>query len=268
MTVVFEYVQGIPRIVPLSVTGLVLLLWYVRFFLAMAPKKGTAEWIQMVDRPDWSGLTLQPIRVGGWITMMVVIALATANSLLRMDVVYNGSIVYAAFAAGQLLCVCLLLLWLGGSPLAALCGSALLLLGELPPVFVILGVLFLVLALGQRRFLLGLLFAVCGIAALAYYGWFLDVRFQLPAYPVLYLLYASAIPVCLVQGFRRRDPRFLTAAGLGLLTLPLLAIGMTGTAWMCSLAAFAVTLAAGEQRGAKKTAIVVTVLLILCMFIY
>ena len=210
MTAVLAFVQNIPRIVPLAVTGLVLLLWYVRFFLAMAPKKGTTEWIAMVDKPDWSGLRILPFRVGSWIAIMAVIALATANCLLRMDEVYGESMVYAAFAAGQALCFCLTLLCIGGSPLAAFCGSVLLLL---------------VLAFGQRKVWLGLLLAVCGIAALVYYGWFLDIRFQLPGYPLLYLLYASAIPVCLVQGIRRRDPRFLIAGALGVLTLPLLVIG-------------------------------------------
>ena len=268
MTAVLAYVQNIPRIVPLAVTGLVLLLWYIRFFLAMAPKKGTTEWIAMVDKPDWSGLRIPPFRVGSWIAIMAVIALATANCLLRMDEVYGESMVYAAFAAGQALCFCLALLCIGGSPLAAFCGSVLLLLGELPAIYVALGVLLLVLAFGQRKVWLGLLLAAGGIAALVYYGWFLDIRFQLPGYPLLYLLYASAIPVCLVQGIRRRDPRFLIAGALGVLTLPLLVIGMTAEAWMGSLLAFFATLAGGEHRGAKKSAVATAILLILCMFIY
>lgn len=265
MNAVFVFVGQLPPVVPVALAAALLLLWYVRFFCAMAPRRGTAEWIALADRTKFAPLSTQPVTRDGWIALLLVIVIATANCLLRMDAVYQGSMVYAAFAALRAVLFFAMLQLLAGSPIAALCGTVLLLLGELPPMLILLGLFFLVLALLQQKAMLRVLLVICALGSLAYYALGLDVRVQLPLYPPVYLLFASAIPVCLIHGLRRKDSRHLTAGILGLITLPLAVVGMTSTTWAGSLIAFSTTLAAGEQRGAKKSAVFAVILLIICI---
>lgn len=116
---------------------LTLLLWYLLYFRAMAPRKGTLEWIALTDLPPISRPAVQPIRGVRWIAPPLAALLGAANCLLRMEAVLPGSLIHAALPAAAAVLFCLLLLHLFGSTTAALCGTALFLACGTPALILI-----------------------------------------------------------------------------------------------------------------------------------
>ena len=260
------------RRIPLlaGLAALVLLVWYLCYFHAMAPKKGTLEWISFAGLPPLSRPNICPIRGVCWIALPAALLLGAADCLLRMDAVYlPASLVFAVVPAVAALIFCLLLLFLHGRLLTALCGTALLLACGSPDAALSLALTaaLLLMLSGMARhpaarilLLLGALLSAA--AALWAFGTLrldaasrfapsmrlriaLPDRWNLPA-----LLAVSAVPVELVQAARLRRGRSLYGALLGILCLPFLFLGLPQLAYAGCIAALCGTFAAAETRGA------------------
>ena len=106
--------------------ALALLLWYVQYFVRMAPRRGTLEWIEFWDRRRFPSPQLQKIRGGGWAALALAALLGAGCCLLRMERVYAVSLPYAGLPALFAAAGCCLFLQLGGGPLGAVCAAALL----------------------------------------------------------------------------------------------------------------------------------------------
>ena len=210
----------------LGIAVLTLLVWYVGYFRAMAPRRGTLEWIARIDRTAFPAAKVLPIRGKGWLALVLAALLGAANCLLRMDAVYAGSLIYAALAALGGAACCGLLLCLYGQPLSALCATVLFLASGVPSPGLPVMLWLLIPALTVRQMWLRLLLEVPALAILTVYvGNGTGTLLILAGVLVLYVLCA-----CL----RERHSAWKTMAGT-LVLLLLMAAAVLGSAMLFQL---------------------------------
>lgn len=107
----------------LGLAALVFALWCVRYFRAMAWKRGTLEWIARFDRRRMTAAEAQRPTGPGWALTAAAAVLGAGAFLLRQGAVRDlpGAGLCALGAAA----VYLMLLLLGGAPVSALLGAGL-----------------------------------------------------------------------------------------------------------------------------------------------
>lgn len=183
----FQHAWVMPAAIGLS--SVLLVCWLGCFCSAMAPRKGTLEWISRTVRGRFSSLCLQPLRLNGWIALFLSAAAGVAWSLFQSgtlkDVVWEVPVVTAVQTAA----FALLLFLLYGSPLSAVCGSVMLMAAGLPSPVVTLCLLLLFLALAVRPFWIQLfLYPAAAACLLLVEGSGTSVLLLLAAWIVLHAL--------------------------------------------------------------------------------
>ena len=270
----------------IAVAALTLLIWYIVFFRAVAPRKGTLEWIAFTDLPRMTLPAVQYLSGKAWISLLLAAVCGAANCLLRMDAVYPASLIYAALPAVSALVFCMLLLQLFGSPVSAACGAVLLAACELAmpatTTALLCALWLLMLALMRERTVVRVLCLVLSIAAaigalylrgcIAADGASLIVTLPMPALPLLQeftlpaLLPITAIVIALIGALRLHRGDLLFGALFGLLCLPAALFSMPYLVCAGGIAALAGTFAAAEARG--KTPIPAALILLVCTILY
>ncbi|MEA4965972.1 MAG: hypothetical protein VB055_09150 [Oscillospiraceae bacterium] len=157
----------------LAVAACALLYWVLRYFHAMAPRKGTLEWIAATDRGRFSLPAAEMLGQGRWQALLGAALLGAAVCPVRLltlsPVQWPEALVSALSAAA----FCELLLALCGSVPAALCGTALLLACGMPTLPMLLGLcslLLFFLFLTAGKVVWRVLLAVLSAGALAVAG--------------------------------------------------------------------------------------------------
>ena len=222
------FLRTLPWLRPaaLGIAALALLIWYLAWFRVLAPRRGTLEWIALVDRPGFPAAQALPIRGKGWLALVLAALLGAGNCLLRMDTVYPASLAYAGLAALAAAACCGLPLQLYGQPLSALCATVLFLAAGVPSPVLPAALWLLFLGLSARRPWLGLLPAVPALALLTVcLGTGAGTLLLLTGVLVLYVL-------C---GCLRKDGSVWSVAAASLVLLVLMLAAVVGSAMLFQL---------------------------------
>ena len=213
------FLRTLPWLRPaaLGIAALALLIWYVFWFRALEPRRGTLEWISLVDRTGFLAAQALPIRGKGWLALALAALLGAGNCLLRMDTVYLASMAYAGLSALSAAAVCGLLLQIYGQPLSALCATVLFLAAGVSSPILPAALWLFFLGMSARRLWPGLLPAVPALVLLTVcLGTGAGTLLLLPGVLALYVLCG-----CLREG---GSVWSIAAASLVLLLLMLAAV--------------------------------------------
>lgn len=121
----------------LCVSMAVCILWFVRYFVAMAPKRGTLEWIAATDRGHFSP-TAEPPAQGWWLGFVGVLLLGAATYPARMQTLSVDSWPQIVISAMAAVAFYSLLICLTGKLGVSVCGVFLLLAVEAPSLVLLL----------------------------------------------------------------------------------------------------------------------------------
>lgn len=263
------------RLLLVAVSFITILLYLVRYFLALAPKKGTLEWISMVDKPRWGrcGVSL-PGRESWW-ALPLGAAVSTGFSLLRDE----SPETLLLCAGGGLLMAFVLILFTGNGT-ASLCGSLLLGVAEAASVeslLLLFGLGFLMLSLSDRRLPRRLLWLLLCLAALAFNSvtysegeWYVTLPpigyIRALCLPLCSLL--LGLPVCLIQAFRLHRSSCLIGFLFLLLAPVNWFLGFTYPVYCCLILGFASLAGDACRRDTVLETFIATGVLLVSALVY
>ncbi len=258
----------------IAVAFLATLIYLVRYFCAMAPRKGTFEWIAMVDKPDWCRSGVRWIGKKYWVLILAA-AVCAGLSFLRGEEWKT-----VLYCAGSGLLMALSVALFTGNASAALCGACLLgAVGKAgrEDLLILFSFYFLMLSCSDRKLWrrlgwLMLAFIACVISRVAFVEGEIFVfippigSFPPVNLPVFSLL--LGLPVCLIQALRLHRSAYLTAFLLLLLAPVNYFLGMPYAVSCCLILGFSAL--AGDACGRKAVleTFVITGVLMIALLVY
>ncbi len=255
-----------------GVEFLTIVLFVVCYFLKMAPRKGTLEWISMVDKPRWSRPGLFGLRLNAVPVLAIVLLITAVLAFLRTNqlATFIWSCLGAAFIAFALL------RFTGEALLSACC--AILLgaadLGTQDTGLMVFSLGFFLFALSDKKlllrilwFLFALLFFV--LSRLIIKNGYLGI--VLPRFGVLYspciplALLLLTFPVCVVQAVRLHSFSCVIGAVFFFLSLVNWIFGYVYPANACIIIGFSTLEAPMIRRGGRAELLVLSGILLLAL---